>query len=132
MPRSSYFLRNSIIHFSMFLYLVTCFLRVTVSLCHLEAASKILVSNLKLSLSNYIHAVNRYEIVRSCNRHSNETVTLRKHVTKYKNMQKLIVEFFRKFENGGIKIDGVNSILITKSVDFQLFTLILYCVGGPL
>ena len=30
----------------------------------------------------------RYEIVRPCDRHSNETVTLRKHVTKYKHMYK--------------------------------------------
>ena len=36
------FLRNSTIHFSMFLYLVTCFLRVTVLLlCRLQAVSKI-------------------------------------------------------------------------------------------
>ena len=31
------------------------------------------------------------EIVHDCNRYSNETVTLRKHVTKYENMQKLII-----------------------------------------
>ena len=36
------FLRNSIINFRMYLYFVTCFLRVTVSLlCRLEAVSKI-------------------------------------------------------------------------------------------
>ena len=28
------------------------------------------------------------DIVQPCDRHSNETVTLRKHVTKYKHMQK--------------------------------------------
>ena len=61
------------------------------------------------------------EIVRPCDRHSNETVTLRKHVTKYKNMRKLMVEFLRKFDNSGIKIAGVNSILITKSTNLQLF-----------
>ena len=55
--------------------------------------------------------------------------TLRKHVTKYKNTRKWIVEFLRKFENRGIKIDRVHSILITKSIDFQSFTLILYGVA---
>ena len=40
-----------------------------------------------------------------------------------------MVEFFRKFENRDIKIDRVNSILITKSINLQLFTLILYGVG---
>ena len=29
------------------------------------------------------------EIVRPCDRHSNEIVTIRKHVTKYKHMQKM-------------------------------------------
>ena len=60
------------------------------------------------------------------------TVTLRKPVTKYKNVRKRIVEFLGHFENLGIKIARVNSILITKSIDFQLFTLILYGVGGQL
>ena len=36
-----------------------------------------------------------------------------------------MVEFLRKFENRGTKIAGVNSILITKSINLQLFTLIL-------
>ena len=40
----------------------------------------------------------------ACNWHSNETVTLRKHISKYKNMRKLINEHLRKFENYGIKI----------------------------
>ena len=62
------------------------------------------------------------EIVRPCDRHSSETVPLRKHVTKYKSMHKRIVEFLRKFENHGIKSTLVNSILITKSINLQLFT----------
>ena len=66
------------------------------------------------------------EIVRPCNRHSNESMTLGKHVTKYKNMRKWKVEFLTKFENPGIKIARVNSILITNSMDFQSFTLILH------
>ena len=40
-----------------------------------------------------------------------------------------MIEFLRKFENRGIKIAGVKSILITKSINVQLFTLILYGVG---
>ena len=43
-----------------------------------------------------------------------------------------MVEFLRKFENRNIKIGRVNLILLTKSINLQLFTLILYCVGGPL
>ena len=43
-----------------------------------------------------------------------------------------MVEFFRKIENHGIKIAQVNLILITKSIDLQLFTLILYSEGGSL
>ena len=38
-------------------------------------------------------------------------------------------EFLRRFENCGIKIARVNSILIKKSNYFQLFTLILNGVG---
>ena len=73
------------------------------------------------------------EIVRPCDRHSNETVTLGKHVTKFeKNMRKWITEFIRKLENCGIKIARVNSILIRKSINLQLFTLILDGVMGPL
>ena len=56
-----------------------------------------------------IKLVNGDGIVRACDRHSNETVTLGKHVTKYKNMQKWMVEFLRKFENRCIKIAWVNS-----------------------
>ena len=63
---------------------------------------------------------------------SNETVTLRKHVTKYKNMRKWMVEFLGKFENRSIKIAGVNSIVFAKSINLQLFTLILFGVGGQL
>ena len=72
------------------------------------------------------------EIVRLYDRHSNETATLRKHVTKYVNLQKLMGEFLRKFENCSNKIDRVNLIIITKYISLELFTIILYGVGGPL
>ena len=58
------------------------------------------------------------DIVRHCDRHSNETVTLRKHVTKSKNMRKWMVEFLKKFENRDIKISQVNSIRMTKAINF--------------
>ena len=41
-----------------------------------------------------------------------------------------MVEFLRKFENRGIKIPRVNSILITKPINLQFFTVILYGVWG--
>ena len=59
-------------------------------------------------------------------------MTLMKQVIKYKNMRKWIVEFLRKYENRVTKIARINSILITKSINLQLFTLILYVVGGQL
>ena len=42
------------------------------------------------------------------------------------------IEFRRKFENRRIKITRVNSILITKLLNLQSFTLILFGVWGPL
>ena len=56
------------------------------------------------------------EIVRPFHRHSNEIATVRKLVTKYKHMQKLMV-FLGKFEFRGNKIARVNSIRITKSIN---------------
>ena len=38
----------------------------------------------------------------------------------------------QKFENRSIKIARVNSILITKYINLQLFTLILHGLGCPL
>ena len=67
------------------------------------------------------------EIVRLCDRHSIETVTLRKHVTKYKNMRKWMVEFVRKFDNRAIKSGRDNLILITKSINLQLFIYFVRC-----
>ena len=45
-------------------------------------------------------------------------------------MRKKIVEFLRTFENRGIKITRVNSILITKILQIYQFTLILFGVRG--
>ena len=45
-------------------------------------------------------------------------------------MRKCMIEFLRKFENRGIKIARVYSILITKFIHLQFFTLILSDVGA--
>ena len=46
-------------------------------------------------------------------------------------MRKWTIKFLRKFENHSIKIAGVNLILITKSINLQLFTFILFGFGVP-
>ena len=118
MPWRSIFLGNSTIHFHvrMFLYRITCFLRIAVSLlCQLQAVSKIHVP---------IYPKGN-EIFRLCDRHNNETVTLGKHVTKYKHMRKWLVEFLRNFENPGIKIARINSIRITTSINLLKFCTVL-------
>ena len=46
--------------------------------------------------------------------HWDETVTFTKHVSKYKHMQKWMVEFLSKSKNHVIKIAGVNSIRMTQ------------------
>ena len=112
-PRPSEFLRSSTIHFRMFLYLLTCFLRVSVSLLRRSQA----ISTTHVPIFPYLISEGR----QACNRHSNKTVTFRNHVTKYKNMRKWIVEFFRKSESRGDEIVRVNS---TNSL-YQ-FTLIFY------
>ena len=67
----------------MFLDFETCFMIVTVSLlCRLHAVSKI-----QVPVYPYLY-VKGDEIVRHCDRPSNETVTPGKYVTKYENMQK--------------------------------------------
>ena len=69
---------------------------------------------------------NNFVSLYACNRHSNETMTLRIHVSKYKSMRKWMFEFLRKFENRGIIVLITKSILNTKSINLLLFTLILY------
>ena len=69
------------------------------------------------------------EIVQPYDQRSNETVSLRNQVIKYRNLQKWMVEFLKNIENRSIKIARVNSILIIKSTNLRLFTLILYSVG---
>ena len=67
----------------------------------------------------------RDKIVRPFDLHSNETVTLKKLVSKYKQMRKLMLVFLGKFEKRGIKIARVNLIRITKIYQFTLLLLVL-------
>ena len=57
------------------------------------------------------------EIVRACDRHCDETVTLTKHVTKYKYMRKWMVQFLSKSQSRVIKFARVNSIRMSKSIN---------------
>ena len=112
MPRFSHFLGNITINFRMFECLVTCFLGVTVSLlCRLQAVSKIHVPIYPCLI------ISEDEINRPFNRHSNETATVRIHVTKDKHIRKRMLVFLGKFENRGIKIARVNSTHITKYIN---------------
>ena len=52
-------------------------------------------------------------------------MTLKKQVTKYKIMRKWMVEVLRKSDSRGDKIDRVNSIRITKSINLLLFCTLL-------
>ena len=125
MVQFSNFLRNLTIHLCMFSYLVTCFLRVAVPLlCRSQGRT------ISPGFTNQM-GINRNTCIfdTACNRHSHNNVTLKKHVTKYKSMRKWMVEFFKKIQNRSIKISGVNSILLTKSTNLPLFTLILYGFG---
>ena len=78
----------------------------------------------KLQRTLYVYFTIQFPIIRVT-----ITVTLWKHVTKYKNMKKWMIEYLKKIENLLIKIARVNSILIAKSINLLLFTLILYGVG---
>ena len=127
LPRFINLQSYSNIHFRMFLYLVTCFLGVTVSLlCLLQVVSKLTCMFQFIS----IQFVKGDEIVRPCDRNRNETETLREHDTKYKTIQKWIAQFPIKFQNRGIKIAQVNSILITKSINLHFYFNFVRCWGS--
>ena len=112
-PRFSHFLGNITINFRLFECLVTCFLRVTVSLlCRLQTISKIHVQIYPCLIIS-----EGDEIVQPFDRHINETAIVRIHVTKYKHIQKLMLVYLEKFENRGIKIARVNSTHTTKNIN---------------
>ena len=69
----------------------------------------------------------RDEILRNCDRHSVEPVTLSKYVAEHEQMGKLMVEFFSKFHGRGMKIDRVNSIRVdTSMIFFSVLRVILH------
>ena len=67
------------------------------------------------------------EIVRPCDRHSNETVILEKHVTKNKNMRKWMAELLRKFENRSIKLLELTRFL---SPNLSFYRYLVQCRGS--
>ena len=69
------------------------------------------------------------EIVRSCDRHSIETVTLTKHISKYKNCENGWSNFSENLRIMQLKVVEITRFLSQKSVDLQLFTFILHGVG---
>ena len=83
---------------------------------NLISVSKIKLTYKNVSLIQYENFVPIYpnlisegdEIVQACDRHRHETVTLKKHVTKYKYMRKCMVEFVSKSKSCGIKFARVN------------------------
>ena len=89
MPRFSNFLKNSTNDFSMFLYLVTCFLRVTVSLLVRGSQGRTILSPISNLDMDKLHGTCISDT--ACNPHSNETVTLGKHVYNYKNLGKRMI-----------------------------------------
>ena len=113
MPRFSHFLGNRTINFRTLECLVTCFLRVTVSLlCRLQAVSKIhvpiypclTISEGRQKLFDPLIGTATYPRLSG---------------NMLQNMRKLMWVFLGKFENRGIKIAGVNSIHITKSINLH-------------
>ena len=59
------------------------------------------------------------EIVWAYQRQINETVTLKKHVSKYKHKRKWMVEFLSISKSCGIKFARDNSIHMTKSINYH-------------
>ena len=104
----------------MFLYLVTCLQRVTVSLlCRYQAISKI-----HIPIYPYLINEGRRNF-RACDRHRNETVTLRKHVAKYKYMPN---EWLNSSENLRVVMIKLSELLNSHHQIYRI-TLILYGVG---
>ena len=64
----------------------------------------------------------------ACDWHNNETLTPRKHVTKYKNMRKKMVEFIRNSQSRGNEIAQVNSICVNKFINLISFCAV---INGP-
>ena len=59
----------------------------------------------------YLIIVKGDEILLACNQHSNEDVTHRKHVIKYKNVRKFMVEFLMKLSVVAVKLLEITQFL---------------------
>ena len=68
------------------------------------------------------------KIVRPCGQRNRDS---QEHVAKYKHMRQWMVESLRKFKNREIKIAGVNSIRITKSIDLLTFCTVFAFLNQP-
>ena len=68
------------------------------------------------------------EIVQPFDRHSNETMTVRKHVTKYKHIREWMLVFPGKFEKRGIKICSVLTQLA--SPNLSIYFNFVWCLGS--
>ena len=126
LPGFSVFFRNSTIHFSMFLYLETCFWESRFRGC----------AGYKLNL-RYMFQFIPIKLWKG------DEIVLLVIGTATKpwlsgnmllNIKTCVMHgrISHKIWESWIKIARVNSILITKSINLQLFTFILYCVGSPL
>ena len=127
MPWFSNFLRNSTNHFRMFLYLVTCFLSITVSLLYrLQAVSKIhvqiypnIISEGRRNCSNQdklFRAIGPSNLWPAQQRNPDSQETC----YQIQTHEKMDCRKLSENLSHGIKIPRVNSIRITKSMNFTL------------
>ena len=114
-PQLSDFMKNSAIYFSHVFIFSTMFpkslgfVAMPGTSCIKDTCSTLYISNISKERRN----CPSLWLVRQRNRDSHAW----KHVTKYKNMRKSMVEFPRKCNSSGDKIAPVNSIRITESVN---------------
>ena len=122
-PLFSNFLRNSSIHFRMFLYLETCFLVTVLLLCRLQAVSKIHVPIYPYLISEGRRNCTTLWPAQQRNRDSQNTLP------NIKTCENGWSNFSENLRIVALKL-LINLILITKSINFQLFTLnFVWCWG---
>ena len=127
MRRFSNLLRNSIINFRMFLYLETCFLRVTDSLlCRSQALSKIHVSIYPYLINEWRRNYLTLWPAQQWNCNS------RNELPNIKTCENWLSNFSENLWIIALKLLLLTWFLSPKSINLQLFTLILFGVGGPL
>ena len=120
------FLKKLIIHFRMFLYLETFFLRVAVSLlCRLQEVPSYMFQFIPIKL------VKGDEIVRPFDWTASKPWLSGNLLQNLKTCENW-GEFSENLRIVQLKLVGITRFLSPKSTNLQLFTLILYCVGGQL